>query len=93
MSALRDLSFEQFIDFQFGPAIRAHGNPWYFDLDRDEWEPEPRTGIAYLTRLFANGPEVLQRFSRYRRACLDGRSNYASGSARRGMAGCRPVLR
>ena len=40
-----------------------HGNPWYFDFDSDWWEPEPRTGIAYLIRLFANGPDVLQWFS------------------------------
>ena len=63
MPARRDLSFDAFVEFQFGHAIRAHGNPWYFDTDGDWWDPEPRTGIAYLTRLFANGPEVLQWFS------------------------------
>ena len=63
MAARSDLTFEQFVEFQFGQAVRMHGNPWYFDLDSDWWEPEPRTGIAYLTRLFANGPEVLQYFS------------------------------
>jgi hypothetical protein len=63
MAALSDLTFEQFVEFQFGHAVRAHGNPWYFDTDGDWWAPEPRTGIAYLTRLFANGPEVLQWFS------------------------------
>lgn len=63
MAAVRDLTFDAFVEFQFGPAVRAHGNPWYFDFDADWWEPEPRTGIAYLTRLFANGPEVLQWFS------------------------------
>ena len=63
MAALSDLTFEQFVEFQFGPAVRMHGNPWYFDVDSDWWQPEPRTGIAYLTRLFANGPEVLQYFS------------------------------
>ena len=63
MPALRDLSFDAFVEFQFGPAIRAQGNPWYFDTDGDWWEPEPRAGIACLTRLFANGPEVLQSFS------------------------------
>jgi hypothetical protein len=63
MAALSDLSFEDFIQFQFGPAVRAHGNPWYMDIDGDWWSPEPRTGIAYLTRLFSNGPQVLQWFS------------------------------
>lgn len=63
MVARRDLGFDEFIEFQFGPAIRAHGNPWYFDHDADWWDPNPRTGIAYLTRLFAEGPEVLRWFS------------------------------
>ena len=63
MAALAGLTFEQFVEFQFGHEIRAHGNPWYFDLDGDWWAPEPRTGIAYLTRLFANGPSVLEWFS------------------------------
>lgn len=63
MAPRSDLSFEGFIEFQFGPAVRPRGNPWYFDVDADWWEPEPRTGIAYLTRLFSNGPEALQWFS------------------------------
>ena len=63
MAARRDLSFDEFVEFQFGPAVRMHGNAWYFDLDSDWWEPEPKTGIAYLTRLFSNGAEVLQWFS------------------------------
>ncbi len=63
MAALGDLTFDQFVEFQFGHAVRAHGNPWYHDIDGDWWAPEPRTGIAYLTRLFSNGPEVLHWFS------------------------------
>ena len=63
MAPRSDLSFEQFVEFQFGHSVRAHGNPWYADLDGDWWEPEPRSGIAYLTRLFSEGPEVLQWFS------------------------------
>ena len=63
MAAISDLTFEQFVEFQFGHEVRAHGNPWYCDADGDWWWPEPRTGVAYLTRLFANGPEVLQWFS------------------------------
>jgi hypothetical protein len=53
MAALTDLTFEQFIEFQFGHAVRPQGNPWYFDTDGDWWWPEPRTGVAYLTRLFS----------------------------------------
>lgn len=63
MRALTDLSFEQFVEFQFGHEIRAHGNAWHFDTDGDWWWPEPRTGIAYLTRLFSAGPSALQWFS------------------------------
>jgi hypothetical protein len=63
MAALRDLTFDQFVEFQFGHAVRLHGNPWYQDLDGDWWEPEPRTGIAYLTRLFGHGPGVLRWFN------------------------------
>jgi hypothetical protein len=63
MPALIDLSFEQFVEFQFGHEVRTQGNPWYFDADGDWWWPEPRTGIAYLTRLFSEGPTALQWFS------------------------------
>jgi hypothetical protein len=63
MAARSDLSFEEFIEFQFGPAVRPYGNPWYFDLDADWWEPEPRTGIEHLRRLFSDGPKVLAWFS------------------------------
>ena len=63
MAALTDLTFDQFVEFQFGHAVRAHGNPWYCDIDGDWWWPEPRTGIAYLTRLFSDGPQAMQWFS------------------------------
>ena len=63
MVALRALRFEEFVEFQFGQAVRMHGDPWYFEPDCDWWEPEPRTGIAYLTRLFSEGAEVLRWFS------------------------------
>lgn len=54
-----DLSFEEFVEFHFGGVV---GKPWYFEFDHDWWEPEPRTGIAHLTRLFATGPDTLQWF-------------------------------
>ncbi len=63
MVARADLSFDEFVEFQFDRAARADGDAWYFDVDSDWWAPEPRTGIAYLSRLFAKGPEVLQGFS------------------------------
>ena len=65
MPARSDLSFDEFIELQFGPAVSMYTPPWYLDplVEHDWWEPEPREGIAYLTRLFANGPEVLHWFS------------------------------
>jgi hypothetical protein len=63
MGARSNLTFQEFVEFQFGQAVRLHGNPWYMDTDGDWWWPEPRTGIAFITRLFSNGPEVLQWFS------------------------------
>jgi len=58
MAALRDLTFDQFVEFQFGHAVGAH--PWRMGIDADWWEPEPRTGIAYLTQLFSDGASVLE---------------------------------
>jgi hypothetical protein len=63
MAALQDLSVEELVEFQFGHAIRPHGIPWFFDVDGDWWEPEPRTGVGYLTRLFSDGSNVLRWFS------------------------------
>ena len=63
MAARTDFSFDEFVEFHFRREVPLHGNPWYMDLDADWWEPEPRTGIAFLTRLFADGPEVLRWFS------------------------------
>ena len=60
MAALTDLSFEEFVEFQFGHAVNAH--PWQMGIDADWWAPEPRTGIAYLTRLFADGASLLEYY-------------------------------
>jgi hypothetical protein len=63
MAGRSDLGFDEFVEFQFGAAVRSDANAWYSDFDRDWWDPEPRTGVGYLTRLFSNGPQVLQWFS------------------------------
>ena len=60
MAALTDLSFEEFVEFQFGHAVNAH--PWQMGIDADWWQPEPRTGIACLTRLFADGASLLEYY-------------------------------
>ena len=59
MAAGLDLPFDAFVDFHFNCIV---GKPWYAEFDHDWWEPEPRTGIAYLTRLFTNGAEILEYF-------------------------------
>ena len=63
MAALHDLTFDQFVEFQFGQSVPSHGNPWYMEVDGDWWAPEPRIGISYLTRLLREGPKVLGWFS------------------------------
>ena len=63
MAARTDLGFEEFVEFQFSRPVPAHGWPWYHELDCEWWEPEPRSGIAYLTRLFSDGPTLLDWFS------------------------------
>lgn len=66
MAAIRHLPFDAWIEHAFGPAVPLHGNPWFLDpenLDTDYWDPDPRLGVAYLTRLFAEGPQHLRWFS------------------------------
>jgi len=52
VAALSNLTFDQWLDHAFGPAARAHGNPWYFDPDANWWAPDPATAVAFFTRLF-----------------------------------------
>ena len=42
----------------FGHEVRIQQAAWFFDHDRDWWDPEPAVALAYLTRLF-EGPEPL----------------------------------
>ena len=77
MPALTDLSFEAFVEFQFGHAVGAH--PWQLGIDADWWEPEPRTGIAYLTRLFLDGRSVLCNCHSRKRAKLRNGCRLARG--------------
>lgn len=59
VSEYSNLTFDEFVDVHFGPPV---GKPLYADFEWEGWAPEPRSGIAYLTRLFENGAEVLRYF-------------------------------
>lgn len=63
MPALSHLSFSDWIEHAFSHEIRLHGNPWFFDLDADWWDPEPEEAVRYITRLFTDAPEALEWFS------------------------------
>jgi hypothetical protein len=63
MSALTDLSFEEWIDHAFGHEVRFERPEWYWDDDIDFWRPPPDQAVDYLTRLFENAPEHLTWFS------------------------------
>jgi hypothetical protein len=54
-----ELGFDAFIEFHFDRVV---GKPWYFEFDGDWWQPEPRSGIAHLGRLFSDGPRILEWF-------------------------------
>jgi hypothetical protein len=63
MPALRDLSYDAWVEHAFGHEVRFHGAPWFFDQDAPWWEPSPAVAVAYLTRLFASAAEALEFFS------------------------------
>ncbi|MEZ5668990.1 MAG: hypothetical protein R3F55_16415 [Alphaproteobacteria bacterium] len=60
---LTDLSFEDWIEHAFGPAVRPHGAAWFFDADCAWWDPPPAQAIAHLTRLFADPVPALAWFA------------------------------
>ena len=58
---LTDLSFDAWLEHTFGRAVRSDCFP-FFD-DREEfWDPQPTTGVEYLTRLFENPASALRNF-------------------------------
>jgi hypothetical protein len=63
MPALRDLSYDAWIEHGFDHEVRPHRNPWFFDLDPPWWDPEPVVAVSYLTRLFTSSRASLKPFS------------------------------
>ena len=57
---LKNLTYHDWLEHAFGHEVRFHQAAWFFDHDRDWWDPEPAVALAYLTRLF-EGPEPLIR--------------------------------
>jgi len=57
---LTDLSFEDWVRHLFDHPVNAPSMPeWYWDLEADSADLEPRQAIAHATRLFENAREVL----------------------------------
>lgn len=63
MAALSGLTFEQWIAHAFAHEVRDRRLAWYWDDEIDFWAAEPRQATDYLTRLFTNGPDILQPYS------------------------------
>jgi hypothetical protein len=63
MSALTDVSFEDWIEHAFSHEVREHGVPWFFDVDAPWWNPPPAVAVDYLTRLFLGSEKALEYFS------------------------------
>jgi hypothetical protein len=55
---LKDLTYHDWLKHAFGHEVRFQQAAWFFDHDRDWWDPEPAVALAYLTRLFES-PEPL----------------------------------
>jgi hypothetical protein len=55
---LRGLAYDDWLEHAFGHEVRIGRNPWYFDDDREFWQPTSTEYVGHLTRLFEN-PEVL----------------------------------
>ena len=63
MPAVSDLSYDAWLKHAFGPPVRAHGYPWFFDEDPPWWDPQPPVAMDYLTRLFSTTELSLAGFS------------------------------
>ncbi|ASY65463.1 hypothetical protein SJ05684_b44810 (plasmid) [Sinorhizobium sojae CCBAU 05684] len=63
MPAVRDMSYDAWLQHSFGPSVRAHGNPWFFDDDPPWWDPQPPVAIEYFTKLFSTTEQSLSGFS------------------------------
>jgi len=60
---LTDLSYEDWLEHAFGREVRILQATWFFDHDRDWWDPEPAVAVTYLTRLFERPEPALRWYS------------------------------
>jgi hypothetical protein len=60
---LTNLSFGDFLEHSFGHDVPIHGNPWFFDVDQELWEPSPAEAVSHVTRLFQDPGGVLEPFT------------------------------
>ena len=60
---LTHLSYEDWLEHAFGRKVRIQQAAWFFDQDRDWWDPEPAVAVAYLTRLFEHPEPALRWYS------------------------------
>jgi len=63
MMRLQHLTFDDWLEHSFGREVHFQQAPWYFDPDRDWWDPPPMEAVSYLTRLFEDPEPALQGFA------------------------------
>lgn len=63
MPAVSDLNYDAWLHHAFGPPVRPHGYPWFFDEDPPWWDPQPPVAIEYFTRLFSTIERSIADFS------------------------------
>jgi len=60
---LKDLTYHDWLEHAFGHEVRFQQAAWFFDHDRDWWDPEPAVALAYLTRLFESPEPFIFEYS------------------------------
>ena len=60
---LTDRTYEDWLEHTFGHEVRIQQAAWFFDQDRDWWDPEPAVALAYLTQLFEDPEPSLRWYS------------------------------
>ena len=60
---LKDLTYHDWLEHAFGHEVRFQQAAWFFDHDRDWWDPEPAVALSYLTRLFESPEPLIFEYS------------------------------
>ena len=60
---LKDLTYHDWLEHAFGHEVRFQQAAWFFDHDRDRWDPEPAVALTYLTRLFEDPEPLIFEYS------------------------------